>query len=166
MKVISLYQPWASLIALGYKTLETRSWQTPYHGPIAIQASMRWTASEKVYWEWACQYLYQKGHHYHGLQSTPPRGVIVAIARLRWCHWMDETGLIPGFNIPDDDRLFGDLSPGRFAWLLTDVKPIFTILAWKGAQGLRDLPPEIAARAAAYAESDARRRREEMSHLG
>lgn len=29
MKAITLYQPWASLIALGVKTIETRSWPAP-----------------------------------------------------------------------------------------------------------------------------------------
>lgn len=29
MKVLSLHQPWASLVALGVKTIETRSWRAP-----------------------------------------------------------------------------------------------------------------------------------------
>ena len=29
MKAISLHQPWASLIAVGIKTIETRSWAPP-----------------------------------------------------------------------------------------------------------------------------------------
>ena len=39
MKAISLHQPWASLVALGVKTLETRSWSTGYRGPLAIHAA-------------------------------------------------------------------------------------------------------------------------------
>lgn len=38
MKVLTLHQPWASLIALGIKTIETRSWSTQYWGPLAIHA--------------------------------------------------------------------------------------------------------------------------------
>lgn len=38
MKVLTLHQPWASLIALGVKTIETRSWTTSYRGPLAIHA--------------------------------------------------------------------------------------------------------------------------------
>lgn len=41
MKAISLWQPWASLMALGLKTVETRSWETSYKGPLAIQAAKR-----------------------------------------------------------------------------------------------------------------------------
>jgi hypothetical protein len=38
-KAISIRQPWASLIVLGYKKIENRSWYTKYRGPILIHAS-------------------------------------------------------------------------------------------------------------------------------
>lgn len=41
MKALSLHQPWASLVALGVKTIETRSWSTSYRGPLAIHAAKR-----------------------------------------------------------------------------------------------------------------------------
>lgn len=41
MKVLTLWQPWASLIAAGVKTIETRSWRTSYRGPVAIHAGAR-----------------------------------------------------------------------------------------------------------------------------
>jgi activating signal cointegrator 1 len=39
VKALSLWQPWASLVALGVKTLETRSWSTSHRGPLAIHAA-------------------------------------------------------------------------------------------------------------------------------
>ena len=39
MKALSLTQPWASLVADGRKTTETRSWLTHYRGPLAIHAT-------------------------------------------------------------------------------------------------------------------------------
>lgn len=41
MKAITLWQPWASLIAIGAKKYETRSWKTNYRGPIAIHAAKK-----------------------------------------------------------------------------------------------------------------------------
>lgn len=38
MKAITLMQPWATLVAIGAKRLETRSWSTNYRGPLAIHA--------------------------------------------------------------------------------------------------------------------------------
>ena len=38
MKVITLKQPWATLVAEGYKKYEFRSWKTHYRGEIYIHA--------------------------------------------------------------------------------------------------------------------------------
>ena len=38
MKVLTLKQPWASLVANGYKVYEFRSWKTNYRGEILIHA--------------------------------------------------------------------------------------------------------------------------------
>jgi hypothetical protein len=37
--VLTLTQPWASLVVLGSKKLETRGWRTNYHGPLLIHAA-------------------------------------------------------------------------------------------------------------------------------
>lgn len=39
MKVLSIKQPWASLIVLGAKRFEIRGWKTDYRGPLVIHAS-------------------------------------------------------------------------------------------------------------------------------
>ena len=39
MKAISVRQPWASMIANGTKTIETRTWPTKYKGDILIVSS-------------------------------------------------------------------------------------------------------------------------------
>ncbi len=41
MKAITIWQPWASLLACGAKQYETRSWATSYRGPIAIHAAKK-----------------------------------------------------------------------------------------------------------------------------
>ncbi len=38
MKVLTIKQPWASLIMLGYKRFEFRSWRTNYRGELLIHA--------------------------------------------------------------------------------------------------------------------------------
>lgn len=39
MRLLSLHEPWASLMALQFKRVETRDWDTAYRGPLAIHAS-------------------------------------------------------------------------------------------------------------------------------
>lgn len=41
VKAITIHQPWASLIAHGYKRFETRGWRTNYRGPLAIHAGKK-----------------------------------------------------------------------------------------------------------------------------
>ena len=38
MKVLTIRQPWATLIVEGYKRFEFRSWKTNYRGDILIHA--------------------------------------------------------------------------------------------------------------------------------
>lgn len=51
MKTLSIHQPWASLIALGVKRIENRSWWTHHRGPIAIHAAA--AASSRRTWSGA-----------------------------------------------------------------------------------------------------------------
>jgi len=39
LKALTLWQPWASLLAGGGKMFETRSWKTNYRGPVVIHAA-------------------------------------------------------------------------------------------------------------------------------
>ncbi|MXO81707.1 ASCH domain-containing protein, partial [Paenibacillus sp. OT2-17] len=41
MKVLSMIQPWATLLVQGETLYETRSWKTRYRGPLAIHASQK-----------------------------------------------------------------------------------------------------------------------------
>lgn len=39
MKALSIKQPWASLVAAGYKTIECRTWKNSYRGTLLICSS-------------------------------------------------------------------------------------------------------------------------------
>ena len=41
MRIVSIKQPWATLIARGLKDVENRTWATRYRGPVLIHASLR-----------------------------------------------------------------------------------------------------------------------------
>jgi hypothetical protein len=41
MKAISLWQTWATPVAIGAKRFETRDWSTKHRGPIAIYAAKK-----------------------------------------------------------------------------------------------------------------------------
>lgn len=55
MKAITLYQPWATLVALGKKKIETRSWKTDYRGPLAIHVAKKFTGDQRLLCSWGKQ---------------------------------------------------------------------------------------------------------------
>lgn len=149
MKVITLYQPWASLIALGYKTIETRSWSTPYRGPLAIHAGKKWTWVEKDAKSQAIGWLRDRGQDVRGLLGQTPLGSIVAVADLIDCQ---------GFNtstheFTDYDHAFGDIRSGRFAWFLANIRALEQPIPFQGMQGLGNLPAYLADRLEALMET-------------
>lgn len=86
MKVLTIRQPYASLIALGVKTIETRSWSTAYRGPLVFHAAARRPTmdiagyschEERLDHLWWLQHPAAPGHA-HPDVSLLPLGAIVA----------------------------------------------------------------------------------------
>lgn len=134
MKALSLWQPWATLVALGFKQTETRSWSTKYRGPLAIHATKRFPDQAKL----LCVetpffgYLQQGGYTNW---STLPTGAVVAIVELVDCYRIEE-----GSILYEPERSFGDYTPGRFAWKLINRQFMEPVRA-RGAQGLWNWEP-------------------------
>lgn len=57
-RVLTIRQPWATLIATGHKRIETRSFATKYRGPLLIHAGARRVDDGKMVGEFS---LYRKG---------------------------------------------------------------------------------------------------------
>lgn len=128
MKAISLWQPWASAIAVGMKRYETRSWGTNYRGPLAIHAAKRpMGEGERDLLE---EYPFPFGH------SDVPLGAIVAT-----CTLADVIRCSATTRMDDREDAWGDFSEGRFAWVLLDVVPTRPAISAGGAQGLWDWEP-------------------------
>lgn len=137
MKALSVLQPWATLIALGAKCAETRSWSTSYRGPLAIYASSRINreAAMSLHVPYIREALAAGGYHQRsGPASNPcglPFGAVIAVALL-----VDSQRITPD-NVPSEpERLFGDYTPGRFAWFLHDVRRLPEPFDAKGALSL------------------------------
>ncbi len=177
MKAISLWQPWASLIACGAKPFETRSYAPPralIGETIAIHAAKKIDKSAAQFAEELCY-----GQHGHALgdeleaswggddcpdelmgifgHAAMPIGCVVATAVLDAAFELGEPAIssarpaantltrftsrtMPACFTVRYDK-FGDYSPGRWAWLLRDVRPLTPPARVKGAQGFFTLPP-------------------------
>jgi len=80
MKAITLYQPWASLLAIGPKKHETRSWKTKHRGWIAIHAAKRFDGLVMTACGRFSEELKETGYRVGYVR--PPLGAVVAVAKL------------------------------------------------------------------------------------
>lgn len=158
MKAVTLHQPWASLMAMGLKTNETRSWFTRYRGTIAIHAGKKnWCKSpfqtisvfggelnkeetDKL------QPILLGGHNL-------PVGAILAYADLVYCRKMVDafatdlvreqsgTTVIAIADQTPLERKLGDWTEGRFAWGFENFRKLDEPIPCKGSQGLWEYTP-------------------------
>lgn len=131
VRALTLTQPWASLVAWGEKRIETRDWGTIYRGPLAIHAA-------KSFPRWAVEACFAEpfrsvlAAHVEYLQDLP-LGAIVAVAEL-----VDCARIAPNYvaGLGDQERAFGDYTPGRIAWELSSVRPLSQPIRARGSLGL------------------------------
>lgn len=153
MRALGLHQPWASLIAQGIKTVETRDWSTTYRGPLAIHANVAWTQEQHDRWlEFSDEFGAERfaplptwqPKRLRRATDLPPLGAVVAICTLHTVGafegdvdgvWIrtPEGGTIP---VSSDNESAGDCGPGRFGWVLARVWRLATPYPLRGQQGL------------------------------
>lgn len=137
MRTLSLWQPWASFMALGYKLNETRSWSTSYRGPLVIHAAKNTKALEE-----ADEILEDAGFDMSARTTIGgtkwPLGEILAVVTLVDC--------VPTEKIRDNltqcEKAMGNYSDGRFAWMMTDRQRIYPGIPFRGLQGLKPISTE------------------------
>ena len=179
LKALTLWQPWASLVAIGVKTIETRSWRAPANligERIAIHAAAKRPQRGLTLGEWQV-YEFPKsspGEFFainEQVHERPlPLGAIVGSAVLEACIPMfdgeaEYCAAVSCLGVRDQDltrfdltwngkvndhgergydlvctdvtaqRPYGDFAPGRWAWLLTDIKPTSDRCPWSGVSG-------------------------------
>lgn len=177
MRILTLTQPYATLIAQCAKRIETRSWSTEYRGPLAIHAGqglgpvgghegLVQLLRQSPFFEAFTEIFRHTGFipDYEEIARALPRGAIVAVGDLvhivatdqvmrdGYVQWDTPDGRHYEFEMNPQEYAFGDYAPGRYAWFLADVQRIDPPLPARGGLGLRTVSPEI--------EREVRKRRE------
>lgn len=144
MKAITLWQPWASLMAVGAKTVETRTWATLHRGTLAIHAAAREPVWVREKWMEDRELLRIFRMWFSGPPLVAfkrlPRGAVLAECKLfHVCPtdiFVQSMLRGPGWA----ERLMGDYSPGRYAWLTQYMVQLPEPVPYKGRQSLWNLP--------------------------
>jgi activating signal cointegrator 1 len=149
MKALCLHQPWASLMAVGAKTIETRSRRTHYRGELAICATKHWDVECE---EMLALGLVQKsllplfpGGDTQVFSFGLPYGAVLALVDLSACHPVEEFDGHQNAVTFFKEFLLGDYSDGRFAWLTSNLRRLKEPVPVRGRQGLFNLPPDVEA---------------------
>ena len=123
MKVLSIKEPWASLIMNGTKKIETRSWKTKYRGEIYIHASL---SKAKI----------TKPEVYELIKDMNFKcGYIICKCNLVDCIYMTDEYVNDMKTNHYEEYICGHYEVGRYAWIVEDVRLIEPIEA-KGKLGL------------------------------
>lgn len=127
MRAITLWEPYASLVALGYKRIETRSWATSYRGTLLIHAA-------KHPLSYAQQELlsYLKSSHNIDLKNFH-FGCVVATCNLVNCVAMSDSFIKSQSPL---EIAVGDWQVGRVAWIFSDIKIVNNSISVRGGQRL------------------------------
>lgn len=145
VKVLSLTQPWATLLVLGFKRVETRSWY-PNHVEIEslwIHASKGASTFGLRYLREMCQTwpfrqcLAEAG--YNGFDELP-RGQMLGRGTLAGYRTLNERQTLDYNNQPisEHEYAFGDYAVGRRGWLFDSMEKLETPIPAKGALQLWD----------------------------
>ena len=130
-KVITIKQPYAQLVVLGFKQFETRSFKISYRGPLYIHSSSK----------------FEQGH-IEMCFTDPWKECIRTPHELRVGHIIGKVILedcipteqvretLKGSPIGERELMFGDYSDGRYAWLLSHAECFKNPVHARGALGI------------------------------
>ena len=122
MKVISIREPFATLIKDGVKTIETRSWKTNYRGKIYIHSCI---AKDKI-----------RDSIKPFIKSELKYGYILCSANLVDCIYMDEAFIEKEKKENYNNFLCGRYEVGRYAWVLENIEILSNPIPAKGQLGI------------------------------
>lgn len=126
MKVLTIREPFATLIKNKVKYIETRSWKTNYRGELYIQAGV--AKIRKEVRERKClSELYSDDELNYGY--------IICKCNLVDCIYMTEEFIKQEKQKNPNNFIAGHYEVGRYAWVLDNIEPIKHIKA-KGQLGI------------------------------
>ena len=137
MKTISLWQPWATLVAIGAKQFETRSWSTKYRGLLAIHAAKKLEILQK---EYCLQEPFYSALQAKGFTvGNMPLGGIVAVVKI--VDIVRTESVV--HSLSKQEIAFGNYASGRYAWRLELVKCLEKPIPMNGSQGFFDVADDL-----------------------
>ena len=142
MKAITILQPFAQLIVMNEKHLETRKWETSYRGPLLIHAGKS-----------RCNFEFKNlplknselgtSLQQDALRPTLIRGAILGIVDLVACLTHDDLQGPHSYYLTPLEKLVGFIGPGWCAWELKNPRTFRKPIPCTGNMGIWDTPASL-----------------------
>lgn len=120
MKVLTLKQPWATLVAEGIKKYEFRSWKTNYRGKVLIHAGVGIDKKEM--------------DKFKELNLSYPSKRIIAVVEIEDC--LELSDQLNKKIIAENNIAYGNKYRDGYAWKLSNIKKLDIDKNVKGQLGL------------------------------
>ena len=136
MKIITLFEPFATLMVIGAKQIETRSWKTNHRGKLGIHASKQMP-------KW-CRELLHKPEFKKALGEREfnlghligdVEVVDMVPTKIQVTKWRQ----LNPIRFPDEHH-FGDYSDGRWGWITRNPAQYPYPIPLKGSMGIWNGP--------------------------
>lgn len=149
MKALTVWEPWATAIALGWKPVENRTWPTKHRGALAIHASKRPPDNSDI--NEVLDIIY-------GVGASDVRPDTFAQRRSEFCTLLerhlgkvlavvDVTGMLRNYVEAGEalktHRFGDDFYTGDIGWHVENPRRLSEPVACRGAQGLWELPADV-----------------------
>lgn len=126
MKVLTIKEPFATLIKNNIKYIETRSWKTNYRGELYIQAGLA-KITKEIKERKELSKLYN--------ENDLKYGYIICKCNLVDCIYMTEEFILQEKENNYNNFISGKYKVGRYAWILENIEPVEPIKV-KGQLGI------------------------------
>lgn len=120
MKVLTLKQPWATLVAEGIKKYEFRSWKTNYRGKVLIHAGVGIDKKEM--------------DKFKELNLSYPSKRIIAVVEIEDCLELNDK--LNKKIVAENNIVYGNKYRNGYAWKLSNIKKLDIDKNIKGQLGL------------------------------
>ena len=127
MRVLSIQEPYATLIMEQKKRVETRSWKTKYRGEIYIHASISKAHIKRITNPEILDWMKDAQLHF---------GYIICKAQLVDCIEMTEEYIEKVKSEEHLEYILGEYKVGRYAWVLENVEVLEQPIPAKGKLGI------------------------------
>lgn len=145
-KVLTLWQPWATLLVHGIKQIETRPKPTTWtakKGSYLIHAANKWTMKQS---ELCCTEPFQSeleklGYFAIRSKTNLPLGQIIGAVDIEECCKIDNDDVAcfkfmgMWHKVEEPELSFGDYAQGRYAWICKNQRILKEPIPYNGGQG-------------------------------